>query len=209
MKPAALGLRAHSGWAALVVLAGSVDAPYPVRRSRIELIGKGTPKQPYHAAELLALAEAKQLIDHSISESRRLAAQALRQMAEELAQEGYQTAAGALLTSSARPLPELASVLASHALIHSAEGDLFREALAFGAQAWGIELRRIREKDLLTAAEAQLGRPGKQLQANIDKMRQEIGPPWAADQKLAALAAWIALGHFRPGRFSATSTREG
>jgi hypothetical protein len=27
----------------------------------------------------------------------------------------------------------------------------------------------------------------------IDELRREVGPPWAQDQKLAALAAWIAL----------------
>ena len=36
--PAALGLRAHSGWAALVVVAGPRSSPAVVDRRRIELI---------------------------------------------------------------------------------------------------------------------------------------------------------------------------
>src|SRR5712692_8847232 len=59
---AALGLRAHSGWAALVVVAGSLrstavlsvpsvpSAPCVINRRRIELAAPGIPKQPYHAA---------------------------------------------------------------------------------------------------------------------------------------------------------------
>jgi hypothetical protein len=31
----------------------------------------------------------------------------------------------------------------------------------------------------------------------IDELRRELGPPWAKDQKLAALAAWIALAQPR------------
>jgi hypothetical protein len=27
----------------------------------------------------------------------------------------------------------------------------------------------------------------------LDELRRDVGPPWAQDQNLAALAAWIAL----------------
>ena len=55
MKPAALGFRAHSGWAALVVVAGDPRAPEVVLRERIEMADPELPgsKQPYHAAEEL------------------------------------------------------------------------------------------------------------------------------------------------------------
>jgi hypothetical protein len=41
--------------------------------------------------------------------------------------------------------------------------------------------------------EAALGVAGDELRHWIDQLRREVGPPWAQDQKLAALAAWIAL----------------
>jgi hypothetical protein len=31
----------------------------------------------------------------------------------------------------------------------------------------------------------------------VEELRREVGPPWAQDQKLAALAAWIALARSR------------
>src|SRR5947209_4124817 len=44
--PAVLGLRAHSGWAALVALAGPADAPQVVDRRRIEMAEGEEAKQP-------------------------------------------------------------------------------------------------------------------------------------------------------------------
>jgi hypothetical protein len=41
--------------------------------------------------------------------------------------------------------------------------------------------------------ESALGVARDELRHWIDQLRREVGPPWAQDQKLAALAAWIAL----------------
>ena len=47
----AFGMKAHSGWAALVVV-GTRDADFAVvDRRRIELVEGEWAKQPYHAAE--------------------------------------------------------------------------------------------------------------------------------------------------------------
>src|SRR5260370_3090211 len=57
---AALGFRAHSGWAALVAIAGASRSPAIVERGRLELADPRDPhaKQPYHAAAQLVLKEA-------------------------------------------------------------------------------------------------------------------------------------------------------
>ena len=53
----AAGFKAHSGWAALVVLGESDDGLVVVDRRRIELVDPADidwAKQPYHAAENLS-----------------------------------------------------------------------------------------------------------------------------------------------------------
>jgi hypothetical protein len=62
--PAALGLRVHSGWAALIVVGGSTRAPEISARRRIEMADPRLPgsQQPYHAAEGLELAKAAALL---------------------------------------------------------------------------------------------------------------------------------------------------
>src|SRR5437879_9404520 len=59
---AALGFRAHSGWAALVVVAAPSRSPAVIVRRRIELVDLGIPRQPYHAAQKLDLKEAEEVV---------------------------------------------------------------------------------------------------------------------------------------------------
>ena len=56
----ALGFRAHSGWAAVVAIGGSRDAPVVLMRTRIELADPEIPEsiQPYHSASELDIAAA-------------------------------------------------------------------------------------------------------------------------------------------------------
>src|SRR5215472_1576793 len=69
MTSTALGLRAHSGWAALVALeAASAGDPAPrvILRSRVEIAGLSIDgsRQPYHEAEGMPLAEAAKYLAH-------------------------------------------------------------------------------------------------------------------------------------------------
>jgi nucleotide-binding universal stress UspA family protein len=87
----------------------------------------------------------------------------------------------------------LESILASHALAHAAEGRLYQRALQRGAESCGLPAIAIPKRSIWDEAETAFGVPGDELHRRIDQLRREIGPPWAEDQKLAALAAWIAL----------------
>lgn len=87
----------------------------------------------------------------------------------------------------------LESILASHALAHAAEGRLYQTALLEGAASCGLEAVAVPKKSIWEEAESTLGVPEDELRHSINELRKEIGPPWAEDQKLAALAAWTAL----------------
>src|SRR5712691_293815 len=133
---AAIGFRAHSGWAVLVAVAGPRPSPTVISRRRIVLADPAIPGsvQPYHAAADLAPEGAEQLINRCRNAGRWLAQQALQITLDDLKGQGYQVTACGLLLSSARPLPVLAAILASHALIHTAEGELFRDVLTYASE---------------------------------------------------------------------------
>jgi hypothetical protein len=76
--------------------------------------------------------------------------------------------------------------LASHPLLHTAEGELFREALAQASEKCGLAVSRVRERELPERASALLRMPADKLNARIAGIGKEIGPPWAQDQKQAA-----------------------
>src|SRR6202035_4833153 len=119
-SPAAIGLRAHSGWAAAVAIvpavAGPRDAPAVVMRRRIAMMEPGAPgpSQPYHAAVGLEIHEAGQLVANCAARAAALAATALRAMVEDLRQLGHHAMGCGLLLASGRPLPPLERILASH-----------------------------------------------------------------------------------------------
>jgi hypothetical protein len=71
----AIGLKAHSGWAALMALAECGGGFEVVGRRRIDLVeeNQAWAKQPYHAAEDLQPLEAQELIIRGIESSRRVA----------------------------------------------------------------------------------------------------------------------------------------
>lgn len=192
---AALGFRAHSGWAVAVAVAGSPDSPAILDRRRIELVDPEMPRQPYHAAEPLALEKAEALVTRCVRAARLRAQQALRAVIDDLRKQGHVTVACGNLQASGRPLPSLAETLASHALIHAAEGQLFRDALSHAAEHWRLPVTGVREREILTRAAAQFGFSPEQLQHRLNDMGRAIGPPWRQDEKYAALAAWLSLSN--------------
>jgi len=116
---AAIGFRAHSGWAAAVAVTGSAHA-VAITRRRIEM----GDAQPYHAAARLDRAEARELVERCAARAASMAAEALRGLIGDLHRLGHEVTGCGLLLASGRPLPELESILRSHALIHSRRGTL-------------------------------------------------------------------------------------
>jgi len=189
---AALGFRAHSGWAALVVVAGPVAEPVAVVRRRVEL-SRRTPRQPFHAAEGRPFAAAEDLIRRSTDEARDLAERAVREAVTELREAGHEAVAGGLLLAAGRPLPGLRDVLASHALIHAAEGELFRDVLRQASERCGLRLVEVKERELEDRAAQSLHRTATELQRRVADWGKVLGSPWTQDEKRAALVAWLAM----------------
>jgi len=189
LKPAAIGLRAHSGWAAAVALSGTREVPVVVLRRRISMREPGAvgPLQPYHAAAGLDLAEAAEFIARAASQAAALAASGLQAMLADLSLLGHNVTRCAILLGSGRPLPALEKILAAHPLLHTAEGEMFREALRSAGEACCLSVKGVPERGIFASA----GFPDSE--PLVAQLGKAIGPPWQMDQKLASAAAWMAL----------------
>jgi hypothetical protein len=196
---AAVGFRVHSGWAALVAVSGPLAAPVVVDRRRIDLAEPSVPgsAQPFHAAEGRRPAQAEEIIKRCTVGARRLARTGLRATLDDLRSKGHPGAACGLLLASGRPLPDLPAILASHALIHTADGELYRDALTDAAGHCGLALLRIKERELLARGARVLKVREDALLPRLSEMGRPLGPPWRQDEKLAALVAWLALAECR------------
>jgi len=202
----ALGFRVHSGWAAAVAMGGSVEAPTIIQRWRLELVDRAIPGavQPYHAAAEMPLHEAEDFLRSCAETTRSLAHTAVQHVVGALSETRYQLSGACILMGSGRPSPQLAATLASHALIHTAEGEFFRDAVKRACESCGLAVSCIKERELLHEASTALGIPVRELTHRISSLGRSLGPPWRQDQKLSALAGWLVLS-YDPRHFLAAS----
>jgi hypothetical protein len=189
----ALGFKAHSGWAALIVIGSSGNELLVLDRRRVELVHKSWEKQPYHAAEGLALKDAEKLVKQGSEAAYKCAQREMLSSVKSLRKHGHEVFACAVLVPNPMPEWSVAEILAVHFRMHQAEGVLFPDALANAAESCGLDLIRIPEKQLNEVAEKRLGAPMTDLMNKVMKLGKTVGPPWGKDQKNATLAALIGL----------------
>jgi len=193
MNQAALGFRAHSGWTSLVAIALEDGLPMVLLRQRLHLVRNFTFRQPYHTAEKSPRAEASGVISRARAEARSLAYKAVHSVQARLQTEGYVLKCCGLLFASGRPLPSLPQILESHALIHTADGELFREALLHASKRCGLETFGVKERDAIDIFVDSLRLQPGEIKHRLADLGTGLGPPWTQDEKLAALIAWLSL----------------
>jgi len=192
----AFGMKAHSGWAALVVLGRRSGELQVIERCRMELVDKNEAswaKQPYHAAERLNAGDARDLVRRGLVTARRIAVREMRTAVKRAREAGHEVVACAVLVVDPMPDWTVDEILAVHFRMHKAEGVLFRDALARAAGACGLRLLGIPEKQVDEHAERALATSVNSLRKTIASLGKSVGPPWGRDQKDASLAAMIAL----------------
>jgi hypothetical protein len=195
-KQAALGFRAHSGWTALVAVCVDKGSPAVIARQRVHLVETFTYefRQPYHTAKKLPPGEAREFISRIRAEARRLAYLAVRELQSDLQKRGMKLTRCGLLLTSGRPLPGLDKILASHTLIHTADGELFRDALLHASARCGLRDFRVKERELLDLAGRAFHRRPADIMRRVTELGRSLGSPWSQDEKFATMAAWLALG---------------
>lgn len=165
MKRRALGISIHTGWGAAVLVAGTPRKPEILANERIRILGDDERFCYHMAAEMKRVEAASWLL--------KLRSKAVANAREALAPLIAEAEACALVAKPGDPGP-LEEVLAAHPRIHMAEGCFYRDVLA---EACTIPVRIVPPKSL-----------------DHSKLGKIAPPPWGRDQRLAALAAWSALG---------------
>ena len=191
-KAAAVGLSVRTGRAVVVVLRGTRQAPEIVVRFEIPLADPWVPESlhPYH---------------HELGDSGPAGAQARRrgcQAAQKAARRAVRTLVGDMKSHRLQPcgagvvvssLVDPARVTAAHPRAHAQEGKLYREAVEAALGVCGLQFMTLLDKNLRTVAAERLGQTAQQIDATLKAFSHEVGTPWRAPEKQAALAAWLAL----------------
>jgi hypothetical protein len=192
----ALGFKAHSGWAAMVALGQDARDLIVVDRRRIELANPADgewARQPYHAAEGLPSARAKQVVDRGIATARRMAVAEVRAAVTRAKEAGHSVIGCGVLVGTPMPDWTVDEILAVHFRMHQAEGVLYRDVLSDAARTCKLPTVEALEKQIGAEAARLLNRSAAQLNEQVSALRSQVGAPWGKDQKDAALAAMIGL----------------
>ena len=195
MTRVALGFRAHSGWAAVVAVALVKSRPQILHRGRVEIVDRSVKggAQPYHLARKMKLPDAEKFIRRVTDATNQIAKESIRAIVVDLASKNCKTVACAVVLASGRPLPPLEATLRSHAMVHTAEGELFRGAIAHAGEKCGLRVSGVKERELYERASAALDIPAAKLRECLNGVGKLIGSPWTSDEKNATLVAWLAL----------------
>jgi hypothetical protein len=192
MMRVAFGLKAHSGWAVLVVVGRQRDELAVVDRRRIELVNQAWAKQPYHTAEGLESRVARDLVKRGTDSAHRFALDEIKAAIKRERDRKNEVACCAVLVGTPMPDWNTDQILAVHFRMHKAEGVLFQNALLRASEKCQLNTLPVLEKELLVQATGQLG---DKIVKQIAILGKSVGPPWGKDQKDATLAALIALSH--------------
>jgi hypothetical protein len=188
---ATLGFRVKSGWAVAVLLTGSAESPQLVDRRVVQLCDPAVPgsKQPYHA-KMGTL----QTDDAKIERLRKAIAKAAQasvsELMKDLQTDGRQVRLANLVVGSDIDPARIAN---DHIRAHALEGRLFRTVLEDALHSCGLNCSVIVERNAYKQAGEALKKSEKQLKQALTQLGRALDGPWRADEKLAALAAWLAL----------------
>jgi hypothetical protein len=187
---AAIGFTVKSGWAATVLLIGSPASPHLADSCRIDLSDPAIPesRQPYHAGFGTARSSGAEL-KRLVSSVRRFGRRSVMSVVETYATGHALTGAGLVVGS----LNDPGRIANPHIRIHALEGQLFREVVEQALAAGGLPSSVWRARDLYGAAAKVLRDTEPQIRSTVTALGREIEGPWRAEQKAAAIAAWLVL----------------
>jgi len=191
---AAIGLRTHTGWAAAVAVSGPASSPKVIDRRRVILAESDNelPAAVYHAAQKLPLSTAEKLVKQVTESAHRMARAAIRTMITDLRAKGYEAVASGIILGGGRLPSTLEAILRSHPLVHTAEGELFRQALIGASEECGLTVMPVR-REIYEMGSKELGIRPDTLRDRVARAGRDVGKPWGQDAKESMLAAWLSL----------------
>ena len=190
-RRAAIGFTVKSGWASAVLVGGSRASLRVMASRRIELSDPAISgsRQPYHAGFATAR-QAGPGRARLIAAVKRYGRRSVTALIREHQAAGHAVRGAGLVVGSLIDPERIAN---DHIRIHALEGQLFRGVVHDAATRNGLACSIWRDRDLLAAAAAILKQPERTLRETVTLLGRDVDGPWRAEQKAAALAAWLVL----------------
>lgn len=201
--PVGLGCRALKGGSVVVGIAADEGEPRIVLSSFLATAAAGDrlSLEPYHVAAEMERdphGGASAAAAAAVAEGRRrqdeLAVASLEDIVRKLRKAGAEPVVAALLVNRAAWITDpLAYSLGWPDHRPVAEGLAVRDALRFAFGRLGVEVAEFDEKSLYELAPKELRLGSADIGIRLKALGATVGRPWRKEQKLACLAAWIAV----------------
>lgn len=145
----------------------------------VELVPAALPVQPYHAAAELDEAAAERLVAQVDKAAEETAVEILESALNELTESAV--CGVAVVVKPVSVPPDVGRILRSHAVMHAAEGVLYREAVLAAARRCGWTSHAVDESVLPAAEDV------------VQDLGRAAGRPWRRIEKDATRAALTLL----------------
>jgi hypothetical protein len=189
-KRVALGLKVRTGRAVVVAVAGPVESPEILAKTRIQVAFTFDEGAVFHVAQNYPPEKARALVREREALFNERAFGELRAFT---ARPDFKVVAAGMAAPPIKRLPPFDSILKAHPLLHAAEGEFYRRVFADACAKLRAKPSRTPVDELTRSLSEGLGLKPAALVKRLDAMGKASGRPWAADQKEATLAAWNAL----------------
>jgi len=138
----------------------------------------------------LSWEESQKAVRKSTAAIEAIARKALGRLIKKLQVDGMRVCGVGIVGAKDRDLARIGNY---HIRAHAAEGVLFRRVLDLAADANGLKRRTFSDRELDQIAVNELGAKSGGVKRKLNDLGRTLPPPWRADEKQAATAAWLVL----------------
>ena len=147
-------------------------------------------RQPFHAGLDTHASRAATAVTRLVKAVERYAHRSVAHLISEYRAAGHRVRGVGIVVAS---LIDPASIPNDHIRAHAEEGRLFRTVVEQALRPFRLRPRVTVERDLYATATKVLRVPAGRLRTRVAMLGEILDGPWRAEEKAAALAAWMVL----------------
>jgi hypothetical protein len=192
MSIGSIGFRTKTAKAIAVALTDR-RSPEFVGRWNLELYDRDVPEtgQPHHEVMELPWPEAQVAVRRYEKLIEDVTTELLQALLEDLRSRAVHVRSIGVVGSPDRRLEKLGN---QHIRAHAAEGILFRRAVEIAAKRCKLPCQQFSDRGFEERAAQELQCTSQKIKTVMGAIGRSAGRPWRADERAAAMAAWIVLG---------------
>jgi len=189
---ATIGFRAKTAKAIAVALKTDNASPAYLARWEVALHDPGVPatSQPHHEVMGLPWTTAQSAARPLEQQIEGIAIQMLSGLVSSLQSRGFDVYGIGVVGSPDRKLERIGN---PHIRAHAAEGILFRRVLEIAAAEHQLPWRSFSDRNLEEITFPQLRKTPREIKNTLASIGRAAGRPWRADERAAAIAAWLMM----------------